>query len=71
MLNFDKIPVMEQTITPEISAPETAQIQSQVRELIAEMQCANERIKKDQDEIQRLKARTRATLAALAAWKVN
>ncbi len=62
---------MEQIITPETSASDTAQIQSQVRELIAEMQCANERIKKDQAEIQRLKARTRATLAELNAWKVN
>ena len=41
-----------------------------MREYIAEMQRANERINKDQEEIERLKAKTRATLAELAELKV-
>lgn len=61
---------MEQTIKTELPATEAAQIQAQMREHIAEMQRANERIKKDQAEIERLKAKTRATLAALAELKV-
>lgn len=61
---------MEQTIKTELPATEVAQIQAQMREYIAEMQRANERIKKDQAEIERLKAKTRATLAELAELQV-
>ncbi len=56
---------MPESVTAELPANETTQIQAEIRASIAEMQRANERIKKDQDEIQRLKRKTRATLAEL------
>jgi len=61
---------MDKTIKMEISATEAAEIQTQIHEYIAEMQRANERIKKDQEEIDLLKTRTRATLAELAKLQV-
>lgn len=61
---------MEQTFLSDVSAREAKQMQAQMREYMAEMQRSNERIKKDQEEIDRLKARTRANLAELAAMKV-
>jgi hypothetical protein len=61
---------MDKTIKMEISATEAAEIQTQIHEYIAEMQQANERIKKDQEEIDLLKTRTRATLAELAKLQV-
>ena len=57
---------MEQTFSFDVPAKEAKQIQSQMREYIAEMQRSNERIKKDQEEIDRLKIKTRANLAELA-----
>jgi hypothetical protein len=57
---------MEQTFSFDVPAKEAKQIQAQMREYIAEMQRSNERIKKDQEEIDRLKAKTRANLAELA-----
>ncbi len=57
---------MEQTYSFDVPAKEAKQIQAQMREYIAEMQRSNERIKKDQEEIDRLKAKTRANLAELA-----
>ena len=57
---------MEQTFSFDVPAKEAKQIQAQMREYMAEMQRSNERIKKDQEEIDRLKAKTRANLAELA-----
>ena len=61
---------MEQTFSFDVPASEAKQMQAQMREYIAEMQRSNERIKKDQEEIDRLKAKTRANLAELAEMKV-
>lgn len=61
---------MDKTIKMEVSAAEAAQIQTQIHEYITEMQQANERIKKDQEEIDLLKAKTRTTLAELAKLQV-
>ena len=58
---------MEKTIKIEVPADEVVQIQTAIQECIAEMQRANERMKKDQAEIERLKAKTRAMLAELEA----
>ena len=58
---------MEKTIKIEVPADEAAQIQTAIQECIAEMQRANERMKKDQAEIERLNAKTRAMLAELEA----
>ena len=61
---------MKDIIKIELPASEAAQVQAEIREQIAEMQRANERIKKNQEEIERLKAKTRATLRDLADLKV-
>lgn len=61
---------MAQTSNIELPIAEVEQIRAQMREQISEMQKANERIKKDQEEIERLKTKTRATLAAIVEWKV-
>lgn len=60
---------MDGTVIVELPAAEAEQIQAQVRELIEEMNRANERIRKDQEEMDRLKAKTRATLFELADLK--
>lgn len=62
--------MMEQTLNTELLATDAEQIRVQMREFIVVMQAANERIKKDQEEIERLKAKTRATLAELAELKL-
>lgn len=56
---------MPDTITAEPSVHEAAEIQAEIRKCIAEMQRANERIKKDQEEIQHLKQKTQAIIADL------
>jgi len=58
---------MEKMIDFQIPADEAAAIQTQFRACVTEMERANERIKKDQQEIERLKLKTRATLAEIAA----
>lgn len=58
---------MQDTVKFELSATEAAQIQAEIQKCKIEMQFANERMKKDQIEIERLKARTRAMLAELRA----
>ena len=58
---------MEKTIKFEVPVDEAVQVQAAMQECIAEMQRANERMKKDQAEIERLKAKTRAMLAELEA----
>jgi len=62
---------MQQTIEAEIPAAEVARIRGEIRGYLAEMQRANERIKTDQREIERLKAKTRATLTAIEAMRSN
>ena len=58
---------MDDTARFGVSADEAAQIQGAIQECILEMHRANERMKKDQEEIERLKAKTRAMLAELEA----
>jgi hypothetical protein len=58
---------MDETARFEISPDEAARIQAAIQACILEMQRANERMKKDQEEIERLRAKTRAMLAELEA----
>ena len=58
---------MDETARFEVSADEAVRIQGAIQECILEMQRANERMKKDQAEIERLKEKTRAMLADLEA----
>lgn len=58
---------MSKNATLEPTADEAADIEAAVRELLAEMKRANEKMDTDQHEIERLKTQTRATLAKLKA----
>ncbi len=56
---------MQKVLKLEIPAEEVAQVQAEIEHLLTEMRASNERMKKDQEEIERSKARTRAMLAEL------
>ncbi len=49
----------------EPTADETAKIKAAVEELLLEIKRTNEQMERDQEEIDRLRAQTRATLARL------
>ena len=57
---------MEKTITLEMTNDEAAQLSALIEMCIARMDEAHEQMAKDQVEIERLRAGTRANLAALA-----
>ena len=58
---------MSKDITLEPTAEEAAQIEAASKELLAEIKRANDQMASDQQEIDRLKAETRAILAKLKA----
>ena len=58
---------MSKDITLEPTAEEAAQIEAASKELLAEIKRANDQMASDQQEIDRLKTQTRATLAKLKA----
>ncbi len=58
---------MSKDITLEPTAEEAAQIEAASKELLAEIKRANDQMARDQQEIDRLKAETRAILAKLKA----
>lgn len=60
---------MEKTVPTEMPADEAAQVQAEIQRYFAEIERANQRMKKDQEEILNLKTRTRAMLAELMAMK--
>ncbi len=53
---------MSKTITPEATTDETAEIKEAIRQLSVKLQSNHEQMQRDQEEIERLKARTRARL---------
>lgn len=55
-----------QQSTFDIPESEVAQIRAEIREQIAEMKRINERMRKDDQEIERSISRTRANLAKIA-----
>lgn len=57
---------MDDITSIEATEDEAAQIQAEIQYYFSEIEQANERMKKDQAEIERLKSRTRAILAELA-----
>jgi len=57
------------TVTLEIPANEAGQFETLIKELVAKMDRARKQMKRDQAEIDRLKARTQATLAELKAMR--
>jgi predicted nucleic acid-binding Zn-ribbon protein len=58
---------MSKDIALEPTVEEAADIEEAVKKIVAEMKRANEKMESDQHEIDRLKARTRATLSKLKA----
>ncbi len=58
---------MDKALTLELTAETAAELEEIVKELIAEMQRAGEKMKRDKEEIDRLKAETRAILKQLQA----
>ena len=57
------------TVTLEIPADTAAQFQATIKDLIAKIDRARKHMKRDQAEIERLKAHTRETLAELKAMR--
>lgn len=57
------------SVTVEIPANEAAEFKALIKELVAKMDRARKRMKRDQAEIERLKAKTHATLAELKAMR--
>ncbi len=58
---------MNKVLTLELTAETAAELEEIVKDLIAEMQRAGEKMKRDKEEIDRLKAETRAILTQLKA----
>ena len=58
---------MNKNITLEPTADEAAEIQEAIQRLLAEIKHANEQMTKDQQEIDQMRAETRAILARLGA----
>jgi hypothetical protein len=56
---------MQKMLKLEIPAEEAAQVQAEIEHLLGEMRASQERMQKDQEEIERLKKRTRANLSEI------
>ena len=58
---------MSKTITPNVTADEAGGYEEAINQMLAEMKRANEKMDRDQEEIERLKAETREILARVKA----
>jgi len=58
---------MSKTITPDATTDEVANYEAAINQMLAEMQQANEKMERDQEEIERLKAETHDILTRLKA----
>lgn len=58
---------MEDTITTEVSLKTPADYEAAIDQCLAEMQRLHEQMERDQEDIDRLRAETKALLAALKA----
>jgi|GEM_PF-1712757 len=58
---------MSKTITPGMTADENVNYEEAVNQMLAEMKQVNEKMVRDQEEIDRLKVETREILARLKA----
>ena len=58
---------MSKTITPDLTANETMNYEEAINHMLAEMNQANEKMERDQEEIEQLRAETRGILAGLKA----
>lgn len=58
---------MSETLNPEVVADDVTSSEEAVNQMFAEMKRANEKMTRDQEEIERLKAETNEILARLKA----
>lgn len=58
---------MSKTITPDVTANEAVNYEEAIKQMFVEMERANEKMERDQEEIERLKKHTRETLTRLEA----
>jgi hypothetical protein len=58
---------MSKTITPDVTADESGDYEEAISRMLTEMKRANEKMDRDQEEIERLKAETREILARVKA----
>jgi hypothetical protein len=58
---------MSKTLTPEVAANEDIDYEQAVQQMFDEMTKANEKMERDQEEIEQVKAETREILARLKA----
>ncbi len=58
---------MSKTIIPNVTTNEAGDYEEAINQMLAEMKQANEKMDRDQEEIERLKAETREILARLKA----
>jgi hypothetical protein len=58
---------MSKTISPDVTANEATNYEEAINQMLVEMKQANEKMERDQEEIERLKAETREILARLKA----
>ncbi len=58
---------MSKTITPDVTTNEAGDYEEAINKMLAEMKQANEKMDRDQEEIERLKIETREILARLKA----
>ena len=58
---------MSKTLTPDLTASEELDYEQGVQQMFDEMKQANEKMERDQEEIERVKSETREILARLKA----
>ena len=58
---------MSKTVSPDVTADESGEYEESINQMLAEMRQANEKMDRDQEEIERLKAETREILLRLKA----
>jgi hypothetical protein len=58
---------MSKTISPDVTTNEATNYEEAINQMLVEMKQANEKMDRDQEEIERLKAETREILARLKA----
>lgn len=58
---------MSKTISPDMTASEAGEYSEAINQMLAQMKQANERMERDQEEINRLKAETREIIERLKA----
>jgi hypothetical protein len=58
---------MSKTVTPDVTADESGGYEEAINQMLVEMKQANEKMDRDQEEIERLKAETREILARVKA----